>query len=530
MERMSPTIAPAAGGAARRRAAVPRRAAPALAAVLCAGCAVGPNYVRPSAPVPPGYKEAPPTQAPAAEQWKQAQPLDGARRGDWWEVFGDAELDGLEQQVTVSNQTIAQAEAAFRGARALARGARAGFFPTLGTAPSVTRSSGVTTKAPGTPGVPAPTTTTYSLPVDLSWELDLFGRVRRTVEAGVASAQASAADLEGVRLALHAELAVDYFLLRGLDSEKALLDSTVAAYTTALELTTNRYKQGIVSGIDVAQAETQLETTRAQATDLALSRAQTEHAIAVLVGKAPGEFAIAVRAVSTTPPEIPAGLPSELLERRPDIAAAERLVAAANAQIGVARSAYFPTLTLAGSAGYQSSTLTKLFTLPNWFWSLGPALAETLFSGGKRRAGVEQALAGYDASVAAYRASVLASFLEVEDNLAALRILAEEAGQQAAAVAAAERSLRMARNRYQAGISTYLEVVTAQSAALANERTAVELLTRRMTASVNLIKALGGGWRASDLPARGATLARVAEPAAAPSPAPAPGSPAGPPR
>ncbi len=542
MERTCPTIAPVADRAAAPRAAVARlgfpgvrdlplrRASLALAAVLSAGCAVGPNYVRPSAPVPPEYKEAPSSQAPAAEQWKQAQPQDGARRGNWWEVFGDADLNGLEAQVTVSNQTIAQAEAAFRGARALARGVRAGFFPTLGTAPSVTRSSGVTTKAPGTPGVPAPTVTTYSVPVDLSWELDLFGRIRRSVEAGVANAQASAADLEAVRLAMHAELAVDYFALRGLDSEKALLDSTVAAYATALELTTNRYKQGIVSGIDVAQAETQLETTRAQATDLSIARAQAEHAIAVLVGKAPGEFAIAARPTSVTPPEIPVGLPSELLERRPDIAAAERLVAAANAQIGVARAAYFPTLTLAGAAGYQSSTLTKFFTLPNRFWSLGPALAETLFSGGKRRAAAEQALAAYDATVAAYRGSVLASFQDVEDNLAALRILAEEAGQQAAAVNAAERSLRMAKNRYQAGISTYLEVVTAQSAALANERAAVELLTRRMTASVNLIKALGGGWRESDLPDRRATLARVAAPAPVSSPTPTPGPAAGNPR
>jgi len=492
-----------------------RRATLPFLVVVCAACAVGPNYVRPSAPVPPKYREVPPPEAAATEKWKEAQPQDGARRGSWWELFGDPALDALEEQVAGANQTLAQAEAAFRGARALARGARSSFLPTLSTVPSATRSSGVATKAPGAPGVPAPTVTTYSVPVDLSWELDLFGRIRRSVEAGVAGAQASAAELEAVRLTLQAELAVDYFVLRGLDSEQQLLDSTVAAYQTALDLTTNRYKQGVVSGIDVAQAQTQLESTRAQATDLSLTRAQLEHAIAVLVGKAPGEFAIAAQPARVTPPVIPAGVPSDLLERRPDIAAAERLVAAANAQIGVARAAYFPTLTLGATGGYQSSTLSDFFSLPNRFWSLGPALAETLFNGGKRRAASEQAVAAYDASVAAYRQSVLTSFEEVEDNLAALRILAQEAEQQGAAVAAAERMLRMAKNRYEAGITTYLEVVIAQSSALANERVAVDLLSRRLAASVNLIKALGGGWRDSDLPGRSAVLQRVSSPAGA---------------
>ena len=490
-----------------------RRAAwPSLLAA-CAGCAVGPNYVRPSVPVPAQYKELSSASPAESGTWKEAQPQDLARRGAWWEMFGDPELDALEARVTAANQTIVQAEAAFRGARALARGARAGFFPSVGASAVATRSSGLSARSSGVASGAAPAVTTYSLPVDVAWELDLFGGVRRSVEAGVAGAQASAANLEAVRLAMHAELALEYFVLRGLDSEKQLLDSTVAAYRTALRLTENRFQQGVASGIDVAQAQTQLESVRAQATDLSIARAQAEHAIAVLVGKAAGEFAIAPRPLGVAPPEIPAGVPSELLERRPDVAAAERLVAAANAQIGVARAAYFPTLTLTGSAGYQSSTLARFFSLPNRFWSLGPALAETLFAGGRRRAANEQAIAAYDAAVAAYRSSALTAFQEVEDNLAALRILAVESEQQDAAVAAAERSLKMAQDQYRAGITTYLQVVSAQAAALANERAAVNLATGRLTASVNLIKALGGGWRESDLPDRRAVLQRRAAPA-----------------
>jgi NodT family efflux transporter outer membrane factor (OMF) lipoprotein len=497
-----------------------------LLVVFSVACAVGPNYVRPSAPVPPQYKELPLSQATPTGQWKEAQPSDAAQRGKWWELFGDPELNALEEQVAISNQSIAQAEAQFRGARALARVARASLFPNLGVGPSVTRSSGVVqTSAKPTSG-PPPTVTAYEVPVDLAWEADVFGGIRRNLEAGVAGAQASAAQLEAVRLAIQAELAVDYFALRGVDGQRQLLDSTVAGYQAALQLTENQYKQGVVSGVDVAQAQTQLETTRAQATDLGVSRTQLEHAIAVLVGKPPGDFSLQAGPISVEPVQVPVGVPSELLERRPDIAAAERLVAAANAQIGVAKAAYFPTFTLAASGGYENSTLSNFFSLPNRFWSLGPALLETLFDGGKRRALSEQAWASYDAAVAVYRESVLAAFQDVEDNLAALRVLAVEATQQADAVTASERSLTIAKNRYQGGITTYLEVVTAQSAALANERTAVDLLTRRMTASVNLVKALGGGWRESDLPSRRATLERVVSPAAptpsAPAPTPAP--------
>ena len=510
--------------------------------VFSATCAVGPNYVRPTAPVPPKYKELPPSQATTTGQWKEAQPSDAAQRGKWWELFREPELNGLEEQVAISNQSIAQAEAQFRGARALARVARASLFPSLGVGASVTRSSGVVQSSPKPTSGPPPTVMAYAVPVDLAWEADVFGGIRRNLEAGVASAQASAAQLEAVRLAIQAELAVDYFALRGVDGQRQLLDSTgpfeqavlggfsadrlgyafASGYQAALQLTENQYKQGVVSGVDVAQAQTQLETTRAQATDLGVSRAQLEHAIAVLVGKPPGDFSLQAGPIRVVPVQVPVGVPSELLERRPDIAAAERLAAAANAQIGVAKAAYFPTFTLAASGGYGNSTLSNFFSLPNRFWSLGPALLETLFDGGRRRALSEQAWASYDAAVAVYRESVLTAFQDVEDNLAALRVLAVEAAQQADAVTASERSLTIAKNRYQGGITTYLEVVTAQSAALANERTAIDLLTRRMTASVNLIKALGGGWRESDLPDRRVTLERVVRPAAPTPAAPTP--------
>jgi NodT family efflux transporter outer membrane factor (OMF) lipoprotein len=488
-----------------------RRVLTAVLAVLSAACAVGPNYKRPSAPLPAAFKEA---AAPPSGAWKPAEPKDEAARGKWWEVFGDPQLNALEEQVTVSNQNIARAEAQFRAARAAVRLARGDLLPTLGVSGSATRSSGVTNRSAAPAAGAAPTVTSYALPADLSWEPDVFGRVRRSVQANVASAQASAADLESVRLSIHAELASLYFTARGLAAQKRLLDSTVAAYETALQITTNRYKQGVVSGVDVAQARTQLETTRALAIDLDLARAQIEHALAVLVGRPAADFSLAAEPIGAALPDLPPALPSELLERRPDVAAAERRVAAANAQIGVARAAYFPALALSATGGYQSSTLADFFSLPNRFWSLGATLAETLFSGGKRRAINAQALANYDAAVAAYRESVLEAFADVEDQLAALRILADEVRQQDEAVAAAERLLTLAKNRYQGGVTSYLEVVTAQSAALANERQAVDLLTRRLVASVSLVKALGGGWRTSDLPYGGVPAPAAATPSA----------------
>ncbi|HVO09832.1 MAG TPA: efflux transporter outer membrane subunit [Vicinamibacteria bacterium] len=457
---------------------------------LLAGCAVGPRYVPPRAPVPPGFKEAPPA---GTGDWKTAQPGDQLARGRWWELFGDPELSALEERIDVSNQQLARAEAAWRAARAVARVAKADFYPTIATSPSVTRAHG----RPSQTTIPPTTTNLYQVPFDASWEADVFGRIRRNVEANVANAQAAEGDLEALRLTMHADLAVDWFELRGLDAQKKLLDDVVAAYATALQLTRNRHDQGIVSGVDVAQAETQLETTRVQSTDLAVARSQLEHAIAILVGVPPAELSIAPGPTQPSPPVVPLELPSELLERRPDIAASERRVAAANAQIGVATAAFFPRLLVSASAGWQSGVLSGLFSAPNGFWSLGPQLAQTIFSGGRRRAAREQARASYDGAVAAYRETVLEALQEVEDNLAASRILAEEAEQQAVAVAAAERLLRLSRTRYEGGITTYLEVIVAQSAALSSERAAVDLQTRRIVASVNLVRALGGGWHAA---------------------------------
>jgi NodT family efflux transporter outer membrane factor (OMF) lipoprotein len=471
---------------------------------LAAACTVGPSYKTPTTDVPAAFKEQPPPGV-APGDWKPAQPQDAALRGKWWEIFGDASLNALEEQVSVSNQTLAQAEAQFRGARAAVREARAGLFPTVTAGASVTNSRASTnttgTRAGGTANV-------YQVPVDVSYEADVWGRVRRQIEANVATAQASAADIETMRLSLQAELAADYFQLHGLDQQRQLLDSAIAGYQKTLQINVNRHNQGVASGADVAQAETQLESTRAQAIDLGVERSQLEHAIAILTGKPPAELTIAMAPLGVAPPAIPLELPGELLQRRPDIAAAERRVAAANAQIGVATAAYFPTLSLSASGGFASSTLATLFSLPNRFWSIGPQLLATVFDAGRRRAVTAQAQAAYDANVAAYRESVLTAFQNVEDNLAALRILSDEATQQAAAVAAAERSLTLAQNRYDGGITSYLEVVTAETAALSNERTAVDIASRRLVASVNLVKALGGGWNADQLPSSGALVAR----------------------
>jgi NodT family efflux transporter outer membrane factor (OMF) lipoprotein len=476
---------------------------------LLAGCAaVGPNYKRPTAETPGGFKEAPPA------GWKTAQPRDAALRGKWWELFGDPALNALEEQVSVSNQTLAQAEAQFRGARAAVALARSGLFPTVTAGAQVTTSRAGTARSSSSStgstqnGSSGSTATVYQVPIDFTWELDLWGRVRRDVESNVAAAQASAADVENVRLSLQAELAADYFQLHGLDEQAQLLESTVAEYQTAFKITSNRHDQGVASGADLAEAQTQLETARAAAIDLGVARTQLEHAIAILTGKAPADLTIPPAPIRSAPPVVPVSLPSELLERRPDIAAAERRVAAANAQIGVAQAAYYPTLSLNASGGFASSTLGKLFSLPSRFWSVGPQLLGTLFDGGRRRASVEQAEANYDATVAAYRESVLDAFQAVEDNLGALRILADEATQQAAATAAAERSLALTRNRYNAGIATYLEVITAQNAAYSNERNTVDLRVRQMVASVNLIRALGGGWATGDLPSGAAVAAR----------------------
>ncbi len=468
----------------------------ALAGVLMlfAACTVGPNYVRPTTTVPPGYKEL--------EGWKVAEPKDHLIRGAWWQIFNDPDLNGLEEQINISNQNVAAAEAQFRQARALVQVARAAYFPTVTVGASFTRSRRSANVGGGTgatSGGSGPTSD-YLLLADASWEPDLWGRVRRTVAASKASAQASAADLEAIRLLVQAELAQDYIQLRALDRQKQLLDTTVIAFQKSLKLTKNRYAAGVASKGDVLLAETQLKTTQAQAIDVTVLRAQMEHAIALLVGKPASLFSLPVAPLSVAPPIIPVSVPSELLERRPDIASSERRVAAANAQIGVAVAAYYPTVTLSASGGSQSSDFSKWLTWPSRFWSVGAGISETVFDGGLRRGQTEAALAAYDATVASYRQAVLTGFQEVEDNLAALRILEEEAEVQEEAVSAARQALAVAINQYKAGTVNYLTVIVAQAAALSIKRTAVDILGRRMTACVLLVKALGGGWHASTLP------------------------------
>ncbi|MBF0539644.1 MAG: efflux transporter outer membrane subunit [Nitrospirae bacterium] len=449
---------------------------------LLAGCTVGPDYVRPTVETPPNYKEM--------TGWKVASPNDESIRQDWWVIFNDPLLNDLEAKVTISNQNVAAAEARFRGARTLVQGARAGYSPVISTDPSVTRSK---TSANTARGSSAGATSDYLLPLSVSWEPDVWGRIAKTVEASVAGAQASASDLQSALLSAQAELAQAYFQLRTLDAQKQILDSTIDYYKKHLELTNNRYASGVASRGDILLAETQLKTTQAQAIDLGVARATTEHAIALLVGAPASTFSIAVGTLDTILPEIPVGLPSELLERRPDIASAERLVAAANAQIGVAQSAFFPTISLTADGGLGSSLMGNLLTWPSHLWSLGAALSETIFDGGSSSARTEQALAAYDATVASYRQGVLAAFQEVEDYLATLKILEKEAVAQEEAVAASRKSLDFTINQYKAGTVSYLNVIVAQATLLGNETTATNIIGRRLTATVLLIKAIGGG-------------------------------------
>lgn len=475
-----------------------------LLVITLVGCTVGPKYVKASAPTPTAYKERPPASYPGAEQWQPANPGDQVSRGNWWEIFGDPELNGLEEQIATSNQTLKVAEARFREARATIRFTRASQFPTISTSPSAafTKNSDYSPSFPSK--VQQASTGDFVLPFDLSYELDLWGRVRRTVAAAREEGQATAADYETAKLSLEAELAMDYFELRSADAQKDLLDDTVKAYTDNVQLTTHRFKGGVAPRADVAQAQTQLDTTRVQDTDVTVQRAQFEHAIAILIGKPPAEFSLAAAPLKTEPPSIPTGLPSELLQRRPDIAAGERRMAEANQQIGIARAAYFPTVRLDGTAGFEGTQGSNWFTWPAGFWALGPTLAETLFDAGRRRASSESARANYEAAVATYRQTSLTAFQEVEDNLAALRILENEAQQQDQAVASSNDSLHLFTNRYKGGVDTYLQVVTAETNELANERNAIDILRRRMDASVLLVKALGGGWTVSNLPTFGA--------------------------
>ena len=462
-------------------------------------CTPGPKYAKPTVPTPSAYKELAPSAAGPQSEWKASQPQDQVIRGKWWEIFNDPQLNLLEERVDVSNQNLKIAEAQFRQARDLIRINRSGLYPTVSAGPNITGEQ-FSKNAPNAGPKYGQTQGDFVLPFDLSYEVDAWGRIHLTVQAATASAQASAADLETARLSIHAELAADYFALRGLDAQKQLLDSTVVAYQKALDLTTNRYNGGLAAKVEVAQAETQLETTEAQAIDVGVERAQFEHAIAALMGQPASTFSIPVSPLDTPPPKIPVGVPSNLLERRPDIAAAERRVAAANAEIGVAKTAFYPTLSLSAAAGLEWSVITNWFAWPSRFFAVGPTLLETLYDAGRRHALTDQAWAVYDANVAAYRQNVLTAFQQVEDNLAGLRILDEESKKQSQAVQSAELSLGLSTNRYKGGLVTYLEVITAQSAALSNERTAVDLLTRRMNSTVLLIKALGGGWDVSKLP------------------------------
>jgi len=468
------------------------------AMLLAAGCMVGPKYDKPTTPQVPAFKEQIPPEFKEANTWKVGEPRDDKLRGKWWEVYKDPQLNSLEEQVQVSNLTVAQAEAQFRQAAAAVRIARADLYPSITAGASVARAH-----ASANRGFLSNTLGggDFQFPVaNANYEADVWGRVRNNIAANVATAQASAADLATMLLSMNAMLATDYFELRGLDAQKQLLESTVVAYERALELTINRHDQGVASGVDVEQARTQLETTRAQSVDVGVQRSQLEHAIAVLIGKPPAEFTIPPTPLKDNPPPVPIALPSELLERRPDIANAERQVAVANAQIGVAKAAYYPTISLTAAGTLESNSITTLFQWPSRVWSIGASLVETVFDAGRRRAATDQAMASYDAMVAAYRLSVLTAFQDVEDNLAALRVLSDESKIQDAAVKSAERTLELSTYQYKGGITTYLQVITAQSAALSNEVTALNLLTRRMTASVALVKALGGGWADSSLP------------------------------
>lgn len=522
-----------------------------VALCLLPACNPGPKYVKPPAATPSAFKEAVPQEYKEGTGWKIAQPGDDKIRGKWWEMYNDPQLNALEEQVQVSNQSIIQAEANFRSSRTLVASARASLFPAITASSSYTNSrfsqtartstvvpsaagtnasTGTATGTTSTTGSGSTSTTTgvagggnigvintFSLPIDVSYTVDLWHKVRNTIAANSFTAQASGADIATALLSTRAELAQDYFQVRALDAERTILQDTLENYRRALNLTTTLFQTGLESEQDVAQAKTQLDTATAQATDLGVARAQYEHAIATLIGKPASAFSLAIAPFVPKPPAIPVALPSQLLERRPDIAAAERQVAAANAQIGVARAAYYPNLTLNATGGFETSHFLEWFTWPSRFWSLGPQLAETLLDFGARRAANEQAQAAYDAAVANYRQTVLTGFQTVEDNLAALRILSDEVVQQHTAVNSANRFLDLSLTRYRAGVDSYLNVITAQNTVLTNRETELQIQLRQMTASVSLIMALGGGWEVSELPQSKDLIGKPAKANATPS-------------
>jgi len=472
----------------------------AVAALLCScGCMVGPNYRRPPAPVPSAFKENPP------EGWKEAQPNDAQLKGKWWEVYNDPQLNALEEQVSISNQNVLQAEAQYRAARAEVQIARAALFPTLtaGLSSSAQKGGATPAGAAGLGGESRPIFTSYEVPFDVSWQPDLWGNIRRNVRANAETAQATEAQLENVRLTMQADLAQDYFQLHGTDGDIALLQSTVDSYAGYLKLTQARHDSGVASGADVAQAQTQLDSAKEQLIDLGVARAQYEHAIAILIGKPPAELSVSSQTLKNAPPQVPVAVPSTLLERRPDIAASERQMAALNEQVGIAEAAYYPQVTLGGGIGLANSSFLKLFTWAGRFWSANGSVSETIFDAGKRRGQVNVAKANFDAGMASYRQTVLTAFQQVEDNLAALRILEQETGATTETVQAAQTALDITVAQYKAGTANYLQVETQQTALFGEQKALVDLLTRRMVSSVLLVEALGGGWDTSQLPAVG---------------------------
>jgi NodT family efflux transporter outer membrane factor (OMF) lipoprotein len=481
-----------------------------LALILLTGCKpVGPNYNRPGYEAPPAYKETGattaivPPPAPAGGAWQPANPSDGLLRGKWWEVYQDPQLNQLEERIAANNQTLRQALETYLAARDQITVARAAFYPTLSAGPSASRDK-ISANGPSySPGKPS-TYSDFALTGQASWEPDLWGRIRRTVEAARSSAQASAADAANIDLSLHAEMAADYFQLRGLDAQIKLFDSTVADLERQLDLTQRRLAGGIGTEADVAQARTQLDTVRAQRIDVGVARAQYEHAIGTLANLKLSEFSIPfsplVQSQALSLPRVPAGVPSQLLERRPDIAAAERRAQAANAQIGIAKSAYYPTITLGGTGGFESMSAATWIQGPSALWSLGAQASELLFDAGKRHALTGAARHSYEAQAAAYKAAVLAAFNDVEDQLSGLRILQQESTAEQQAVASAQHSYEISNQRYKGGVTGYLEVLTAETALLQNQRTAISIQTRQFVSSVGLVRALGGGWDASQLP------------------------------
>ncbi len=473
----------------------------ALLGTVLTGCDVGPRYVPPTTTAPPAYKESP-AQFKEGEGWAVAQPKDAADRGRWWKIYNDPELDALEDQLNIDNQNIRQAFENFMEARAMVREARSQYFPTVSMGTSYTRSQASSNVAPSaTTGTSSgKQSQIFSIPADISWQPDLWGRVRNTVRASQSTAQVSAADLENEKLTEQASLAEYFFEIRGQDELQKILDETVAADKKAVESERARYETGVDDQIALVEAQTTLENAQSEAINLGIARAQYEHAIAMLIGKPASVFSIPVKPSVTTPPPIPPGLPSQLLERRPDIAAAERTMAAANAQIGVADAAFYPTLTLSAGGGLESSAIKNLLTWPSRFWSVGPSISETVYDGGLRRATVNQYIAAYNSDLAVYRQTVLTAFQQVEDSLAAVRILSQQIVRQKEAVDSAQAFLTLEMGRYETGIDPYIDVVTAQTTLLSNQQSLANLQVEYMTSSVQLIEALGGDWDRLELP------------------------------